>query len=123
MRLQVSGNVLGCHGRPGSSCPTGDSLDSGGYLGGIEVEGIEQEVIQRLPEQGLWQGVWRKVREVVGDDDVGTACPRGGHHVSVVWVWQSDGLYERFPAGYERVGECRFHLTGEPGEVGSAFLW
>ena len=54
--------------------------------------------------------VAREVREVIGDDHVGAACPGCCHHVPVVWVWQLNGRDEWFPASHERIGERRFHL-------------
>jgi hypothetical protein len=48
--LEVDSDVTGCHGWPRSSGPAGDRADRGGYLRGVKVERIEQEVVQRLPE-------------------------------------------------------------------------
>lgn len=121
--LEVDGDVTSCHGRPRSSGPARDGADCGDHLGGIEVERIEQEVIQGLPEQRRGQGAGREVSEVIGDDHVGAACPGGCHHVPVIWVWQPDGRGKRFPASYERVRERRFHLLEETGEIGIGFFW
>jgi hypothetical protein len=42
--------------------------------------------------------------------------------VPVVWVWQLNGRDEWFPARYERIGERRFHLPEETGEISIGFF-
>jgi hypothetical protein len=90
---------------------------------GVEVKFVEEEVVEGLAGHGRRQRTGWKVREVVGDDHVGSAGHGGGDHVPVVGVREYDGRHEPFPAGHGRIREGDPHLPEEAGEVGVGFLW
>lgn len=71
---------------------------------------------------GVGRVTGREVREVIGDDHAGAACPGRCYHVPVIGVWQLDGRDKWFPACHESVRERRFHLPEKPGEIGIGFF-
>jgi hypothetical protein len=83
---QVGGYAGGGHRRVGFPGTAGDGSDSSDDLALVEVEGVQQEVIERLQGKRRGQGCAREVREVVCDDHVGAAGPGGGDYVPVVGV-------------------------------------
>lgn len=90
MLAQISGDLLGCQGRPRPSRPGGDYADGRDNLAFVEIEFVEQEVIKRLPAERCRQCVRREVRKVIGDDHIGAASSGGCDHMSVVRIRQVD---------------------------------
>ena len=48
--------------------------------------------VQRLPRQWCGERCGREIVEVIGNDYIGTACPRSRDHMPVIWIRQLDGL-------------------------------
>ena len=77
------------------------SLQCGHDGGGSQVELVEEKDVGTLNLDVAWfESVWWVVLDVLGDDDVGTAHDGGCHDVTVVWIGQTDGWFQRLPAGH-----------------------
>lgn len=76
----------------------------------MEIERVEQEVVQGLPDQRSGQGGRREISKIVGDDHIGAAGQCCGDYVPVIRIGQLYGLGERFPVHHQRIWEGRLHL-------------
>ena|SRR5437016_5538049 len=80
------------------------------YRTSVEVEQVTDELVRMLhPYSIRSHGVFRKVLEVVGDDDARLAAQGRGQNMAVVGVRKIEILDQAFVRVYKAVGYCLVH--------------
>ena len=77
---------------------------------GSQIENVGEEFIGMLRRDAiLLQGCFRKILEIVRDNDIGPSSYGGGQHVSIIWIGQLKRRDEVFEVFDQAVADVPIH--------------
>ncbi len=97
---------------------------SGADEAGSQIEKVEQKLIGVLGRDAVFlEFLLRKVREVVGDNDVSPPANGGCQDMPIIRVWQGEGGNQVLKIFNEAVPSMQIHEVSRATELHSREVW